>query len=193
MGRGEMSLIDRQEAARADRERKIRLGLIPSAKVVRFPDKTITTVVGKEHPESAGLPTADEAEDLRSRVTELEARFSELTQKLQMSALPWPTMQYHPVKPVVAAVAKYYDVSISDILSKSRYPELIRARHIAMYLARKLTLKSTPDIGRILNRDHSSVWHGIRQVERRRKTEPALSAQLTELSAIIEGCANVEI
>jgi len=188
-----MSLIDRQEAAKADRARKIRLGLIPSAKVVPFPEKTITTVVEQEQPELAEVATATEIDGLRTRVAQLKARVSELTQKLQMSALSWPTMQYHPVKPIVAAVAKYYDVSVSDILSKSRYPELTRARHIAMYLARKLTLKSTPDIGRILNRDHSSVWHGIRRVETRLKAEPALLAQLTELTAIIEGRANAEI
>ena len=188
-----MSLINRQEAAKADRARKIRLGLIPSAKVVLFPEKIVTTVVEQGQSESAAAPLAEETGSLRSRVAELEARVSELAQKLQMSALSWPTMQYHPVKPIVAAVAKYYDVSISDILCKPRYPELTRARHVAMYLARKLTLKSTPDIGRILNRDHSSVWHGIRQVERRLKAEPALAAQLTELSAIIEGRGNVEI
>ena len=186
-----MSLIDRQEAAKADCARKIRLGLIPCAKVVLLPEKIVTTVV-EQQTESARVTTADESDGLRLRVAELEARVSELAQKLQMSALPWPTMQYHPVKPIVAAIAKYYDVSISDILSKSRYPGPTRARHVAMYLARKLTLNSTPDIGRILNRDHSSVWYGTRQVERRLRAEPEFSAQLTELSAIIEG-GNVEI
>jgi chromosomal replication initiation ATPase DnaA len=188
-----MSLIDRQEAAKARRALKERLGLIPSAKIVAFPEKMVTTAVQEQQPESVAAPTANEAGSLHARVALLEARVSELTQKLQMSALSWPTLQFHPVKPIVAAVAKYYDVSISDILSKSRYPELTRARHIAMYLARKLTLKSTPDIGRILSRDHSSVWHGIRQVERRLKTEPELLAQLTELSAILEGRAHAEI
>jgi chromosomal replication initiator protein len=56
--------------------------------------------------------------------------------------------------------------------SARRGREVARPRQVAMYLSKQLTPKSLPDIGRRFGgRDHTTVIHGIRQVERLRETD----------------------
>jgi hypothetical protein len=67
---------------------------------------------------------------------------------------------------IVAAVGAYYGVSKIDLLSDCRTPRLILPRHVAMYLARTLTPCSLPMIGRLLNKDHTTVHFGYRKIAR---------------------------
>ncbi len=63
-------------------------------------------------------------------------------------------------------VAEYYNIKISDILSKRRSRKVARPRQIAMYLSRKLTKHSLPDIGEAFSgRDHTTVLHACRKIE----------------------------
>ena len=55
--------------------------------------------------------------------------------------------------------------SVEDILGPSRDPFLVRTRHQAMHEVRKKTGASFPVIGRIFNRDHSSVIHAVKKVD----------------------------
>jgi chromosomal replication initiator protein len=61
-------------------------------------------------------------------------------------------------------IAKQFDTPVDDLLSKSRKRTVTFPRHIAMYLARKLTGEGLNDIGRTFNRDHSTVVHAIRVI-----------------------------
>lgn len=62
------------------------------------------------------------------------------------------------------AVAQFYGISRIEILSDRRH--WARHRQVAMFLCRELTSHSLPAIGRAFSRDHTTIWHGIRTIER---------------------------
>ncbi len=63
-------------------------------------------------------------------------------------------------------VASHFNVSRADILSSRRTANVVRPRQIAMYLAKTLTLRSLPEIGRRFGgRDHTTVLHAVRKIE----------------------------
>jgi chromosomal replication initiator protein len=65
---------------------------------------------------------------------------------------------------ILLAVARFYGVKVDDLRSKSRHKAIVEPRQIAMYLLREDGHLSTPDIGRLLNRDHTTVLHGLKQI-----------------------------
>lgn len=67
---------------------------------------------------------------------------------------------------LMRAVCEFYRCSDIDIISSRRTASIVKPRHVLMYLARKMTTKSLPDIGRFLGgKDHTSVLHGIRRID----------------------------
>ena len=63
-------------------------------------------------------------------------------------------------------VARQYNVSRADLLSSRRTANVVRPRQIAMFLAKTLTLRSLPEIGRRFGgRDHTTVLHAVRKIE----------------------------
>jgi len=83
---------------------------------------------------------------------------------------------------IVTYVAVHLGLKVEDLIGNSRSRRVNRARHIAMYLCRKLTSASLVEIARALNRkDHSTVLHGIRRVERERKRDRKLNYVLSFL------------
>lgn len=97
-----------------------------------------------------------------------------------------------PAKPlideVIKAVAKYYGVSRVDILSARRTVSVVRPRQVGYYLAQKLTLKSLPEIGRRFGgRVHTSALSGIRKIERLRRDDPKLDADLRAIASSVGG------
>lgn len=74
-----------------------------------------------------------------------------------------PRLTVARIKEVVAA---HFDLPIIEMTSARRSRQVARPRQIAMYLARELTPKSLPDIGRLFGgRDHTTVIWAIKQVE----------------------------
>jgi chromosomal replication initiator protein len=68
---------------------------------------------------------------------------------------------------IVKASADAFRVTPGNLVSKRRTSLIARARHVAMYLARKLTPLSTTDVGRYFGgRDHSTVIHAVQQIQR---------------------------
>jgi chromosomal replication initiator protein len=64
---------------------------------------------------------------------------------------------------------------------------VVRPRQIGMYLAKKLTSRSLPEIGRRFgNRDHSTVLHAVRKVEELMQADEKLAREVTLLSRLIE-------
>lgn len=87
---------------------------------------------------------------------------------------------------VLATVAKYFDVSIEDMQSKSRTRTLTNARQVAMYLLRELTEMSLPRIGNDLgSRDHTTVMHAVRKVSAQMAERQTIFNQVTELTNLI--------
>ena len=70
------------------------------------------------------------------------------------------------IEDIQKIVVNYYNLPMSDFLSSRRSRHVARPRQIAMYLSKKLTTKSLPDIGRkFTGRDHTTVIHAIKKIE----------------------------
>ena len=64
-------------------------------------------------------------------------------------------------------VSNFFNISLSDMLSQRRSRPLARPRQIAMFLAKKMTTRSLPEIGRrFANRDHTTVIHAVKTITR---------------------------
>jgi chromosomal replication initiator protein len=69
---------------------------------------------------------------------------------------------------ILDAVSVSYKVGKRDIMSLCRVPHIVEARDGYYWLAKKLTVRTYPEIGRFLNdRDHTTVWNGVRRVDAR--------------------------
>jgi chromosomal replication initiator protein len=70
------------------------------------------------------------------------------------------------IEDILRIISRHYGVSKGDILSQRRHRSVVWPRQIGMYLAKQLTARSLPEIGRRFgNRDHTTVLHAIRKIE----------------------------
>lgn len=70
-----------------------------------------------------------------------------------------------PIRPILERIAKEYQIPVDIIIGPSKKREIVRIRHLAMYRARVETGRSYPDIGRMFNRDHTSVISACRKMK----------------------------
>ncbi len=85
-------------------------------------------------------------------------------------------------------VADYYHLKLADLLSARRAREVARPRQVAMYLAKRLTPRSLPEIGRRFgNRDHTTVMHAVKRIDELRAADRELDADVTQLSRMLDG------
>lgn len=76
-----------------------------------------------------------------------------------------PTRKYPRIEEIQRAASKHYGVAVLDLLSSRRTANVVRPRQVAMYLAKTLTLRSLPEIGRRFGgRDHTTVLHAVRKI-----------------------------
>src|SRR6185295_8243993 len=86
------------------------------------------------------------------------------------------------IEDIQRVVARQYNVSRSDLLSSRRTANVVRPRQVAMYLAKTLTLRSLPEIGRRFGgRDHTTVLHAVRKIEALVARDTALSEEVESL------------
>jgi chromosomal replication initiator protein len=120
------------------------------------------------------------AQKVQSNIRELEGSLNRLlaharhlqqpvTVELAAAALhdlvsPGPSGRGTTSGAVLTAVGRYFDVKLDDLKGKARHKQIVVPRHIAMYLLREDAHMSTPEVGRLLNRDHTTVLHGLKQV-----------------------------
>ncbi len=79
-------------------------------------------------------------------------------------------------------VCKYFKISKNEMLSSRRSRYLVRPRQTAIYLSKILTSKSLPEIGRCFsNRDHTTVIHSVKTIERLKKEDTELSVKIDTL------------
>ena len=86
------------------------------------------------------------------------------------------------------AVSAHFEVKQLDLVSARRAQAIARPRQVAMYLAKRLTTRSLPEIGRKFgNRDHSTVIHAVRRIEELRGTDREIDAAVRTLLRSLEG------
>jgi len=91
------------------------------------------------------------------------------------------------VEDILRIVAKHYGVSRADLLSSRRTANVVRPRQIAMYLAKTLTLRSLPEIGRRFGgRDHTTVLHAVRKIEGLVSGDKVLAEEIEVLKRMLQ-------
>ena len=92
------------------------------------------------------------------------------------------------IEEIQRRVAEHYGIRLTDMHSARRARAVARPRQVAMYLAKQLTPRSLPEIGRKFGgRDHTTVMYAIRKIEDLRTTEPLLSDDIETLRRLLHG------
>ena len=142
------------------------------------------------------------ARSIRSNVRELEGAFNKLVAYGQLTgrAIDLDFAQGMladavranarriTVDEIQKLCAAHYKIDASEMRSKRRARAVARPRQVAMYLAKKMTPRSLPEIGRIFGgRDHSTVIHAVRTIEGLRESNPDIDADVRALLRQLEG------
>ena len=91
------------------------------------------------------------------------------------------------IEDILRIVSRHYKVARNDLLSSRRSRDVVRPRQIAMYLAKALTSRSLPEIGRRFGgRDHTTVLHSVRKVEQMIKDDGDLAQEVELLKRMLE-------
>ena len=92
------------------------------------------------------------------------------------------------VDEIQKATADFYGLKQADLLSERRNRAIARPRQAAMWIAKQITTRSLPDIGRRFGgRDHTTVLHAIRRIEQLKAEDPALTRDLETLVRKLRG------
>ena len=87
---------------------------------------------------------------------------------------------------VLEKVSSFYKVSLSELKSEKRLKELVIPRHIAMYLCKKLTSKSFPDIAKKFGgKNHATVIHAIKKVDELIKNDQEISDNVSKIKNML--------
>lgn len=120
-----------------------------------------------------------EVAELRNTVAILKAHFrDDPNEKLNRPVIF--------IKAIQRVVAEYYDVEARDMISDRRTKIICQPRQVAMYLAREMTPRSLPEIGvRFGGRDHTTVLHACRKVERLIAEGHDVGTEIVSLKALV--------
>jgi len=141
------------------------------------------------------------ARSIRTNIRELEGAFNKLLAYAQLTgrvvdmefaqAMLADSVRANArritVDDIQKACAAHYRIEPSEMRSKRRARAVARPRQVAMYLAKKMTPRSLPEIGRIFGgRDHSTVIHAVRTIEGLRQTNPDIDSDIRALQRQLE-------
>jgi len=89
---------------------------------------------------------------------------------------------------IIRKVTDHYGVNLTDMLSARRTRSIARPRQVAMYLSKKLTSKSLPEIGRRFGkRDHTTVIHAVKKIEELQSIDNQIAKDIEVLRRMLEG------
>ena len=91
------------------------------------------------------------------------------------------------IEEIQKRVAEHFNIRLADMHSARRARAVARPRQVAMYLAKQLTSRSLPEIGRKFGgRDHTTVMHAVRKIEELRSTDASFSEDVELLRRMLE-------
>ncbi len=91
------------------------------------------------------------------------------------------------IEEIQRKVAEHYTIRLSDMIGPKRVRTIARPRQVAMYLAKQLTTRSLPEIGRRFGgRDHTTIMHGIRKIEELKGADRQLAEDIDLLRRLLE-------
>ncbi len=170
------------------------------------PDIELRTAIIKLKSAAIGMALSDTvmnyiAENLKNNVRQLEGAVKKICAQSMLSgkeisldlAVKCISDKMTASEPVTVTIDKilhtvssHYNISIEDMKSKKRINSIVSARHIAVYIIKKLTDRSLPAIGREFNRDHTTIMNSIDTVEKRLKSDPSFEIEINDLIKIIK-------
>lgn len=168
---------------------------------IQPPDLELRIAIFKNKISQAGINVSDEiitylAENLRSHIRQIEGAVkklaalkylsgNEITMDVVKGCMGELLGGAEPigvtVDKVFVAVEKKYGVSKVDLVGKSRVKEVAQARHVTIHLIRTLTEMSLPAIGKLFNRDHSTVLSSLDAIDKKMASSPAFEAEINNL------------
>ena len=155
------------------------------------PDMETLTAILHQKAENQGLRIPDEVAQwitarVHGNVRELEGAVNRLNAvmrlrpgqltldvaRLHLSSMLDDSTQSVSADDIMSTVANFYNVKVSDLKGSRRLKQLVRPRHVAMFLIRKFTDHSFPEIGRMFgNRDHATVQHAVKKIKAQSKQD----------------------
>ncbi len=174
---------------------------------IQPPDLELRLAIFKKKTEQAKISIPDDvlmflAENLRSNIRQIEGAIKKLSAKslimnqvidmeLAKSCLNELLGGGEPVSTTVdkifSAIYDKYGVSKEEIKGKNRVKRISWARQVSIYLIREITELSFPDIGEIVDKDHSSVMYAYDQVGKKITSNPMIELEVGELHKDIIG------
>ncbi len=141
------------------------------------------------------------ARSIRASVRELEGALNKLIANAQLRDMPITlelaqsllsdairaSSRRITIDEIQRACAAHYHIDAAEMRSHRRAVVVARPRQVAMYLAKKLTPRSLPEIGRIFGgRDHTTVMHAVRRIEELRAANPDMDADIRTIQGRLE-------
>ena len=174
---------------------------------IQPPDLELRTAIIKKKADQVNVSIPDEvltflAENLRSNIRQIEGAIKKLgaksfltgrhvTMELARNCISELLGGAEPVTVTVdkifASIQKKYNIKREDIVSSKRTKDIANARHITVYTIRSVTDMSLPNIGKIIDRDHSTVLSSIEAVEKKMAQNPVYRAEIEEMIKEIKG------
>ncbi|MBR3879540.1 MAG: chromosomal replication initiator protein DnaA [Clostridia bacterium] len=168
---------------------------------IQPPDLELRIAIFKNKISQAGISVSYEiitylAENLRSHIRQIEGAVkklaalkflsgNEITMEVVKGCMGELLGGAEPigvtVDKVFVAIEKKYGVSKADLTGKSRVKEVAQARHVTIHLIRTLTEMSLPAIGKLFNRDHSTVLSSLDSIDKRMASSPTFEAEINNL------------
>jgi len=147
---------------------------------VRIPDRCVEQLAVR--PISSVRELLAGLNQVVARATLLKQTITEELVGEALSAVEVPGRR-RSLEEIIDLVARAYSLDADMLRSRSRRRRITRPRQLAMYLCRRYTDASLAEIGRALQRDHTSVLYAIDVVERRTLEQPQLRYELEALAA----------
>lgn len=91
------------------------------------------------------------------------------------------------VNKIFAAVTRKYHVTKEDMIGKKRSKEIAFARHVAIYLIHDVTEMSQNSIGKMFERDHTTVINSLDNIDRKLRTDKAFAADYEAMKKEVVG------
>ncbi len=168
---------------------------------IQPPDLELRIAIFKNKISQAGIEVSDEiitylAENLRSHIRQIEGAVkklvalkylsgNEITMDVVKGCMSELLGGAEPigvtVDKVFISVEKKYGVTKAELIGKSRVKEVAQARHVTIHLIRTLTEMSLPAIGKLFNRDHTTVLSSLDSVDKKMASSSAFEAEINNL------------
>ena len=168
---------------------------------IQPPDLELRIAIFKNKISQAGITVSDEiitylAENLRTHIRQIEGAVKKLVaikflegneitieraKSIMTELLGGAEPTSVTVDKIFAAIEKKYDVSKSELIGNSRVKNVAQARHVAIYLIKTITDISYPSIGKLFNRNHSTIISSVDVIEKKIASSPAMEIEINDL------------